>query len=125
MCKDFKFGFRFALRLCKGGFMSRANWKIAERMSLMLIASILVAPSFLLAASAAASAPKTVEEQIRHELVMLPYYSVFDELSFQVNGTSVTLMGKVIRPVLRSDAENVVKRVAGVSAVKNEIEVLP
>ena len=68
---------------------------------------------------------KTLDEQVRHELVMLPYYSVFDELSFQVKGNSVVLAGKVTRPILKSDAENVVKRIPGVADVDNKIEVLP
>lgn len=73
----------------------------------------------------ATKAPKTLEEQVRHELAMLPYYGVFDELSFEVRGDKVTLMGEVTRPVLRSDAENVVKLVPGVASVDNEIRVLP
>ncbi len=101
--------------------MKQANRKIAGWTWPILIASMLAVPSLL----PAANAPKTLEEQVRHELVMLPYYGVFDQLSFRVDGTTVTLMGKVIRPVLKSDAENVVKRVPGVSSVKNEIEVLP
>ena len=56
---------------------------------------------------------------------MLPYYSVFDNLSYRVDGTRVTLFGQVVLPTLRSDAENVVKRIEGVTGVTNEIEVLP
>ncbi|MDQ6664098.1 MAG: BON domain-containing protein [Acidobacteriota bacterium] len=63
--------------------------------------------------------------EVRHELVMLPYYNVFDNLSFRVDGSSVTLMGQVTRPTLKSDAGNVVKRIEGVTQVNNEIEVLP
>lgn len=63
--------------------------------------------------------------EVRHELVMLPYYGVFDNLSFRVDGGAVTLMGQVTRPTLKSDAENVVKRIEGVSNVQNNIEVLP
>ena len=63
--------------------------------------------------------------EIRHELVMLPYYSIFDDLGFRVEGSTVTLVGAVTRPVLKSDAGNVVKRVEGVSQVNNEIKVLP
>ena len=63
--------------------------------------------------------------RVRHELVMLPYYGVFDDLAFSVNGGVVTLVGEVTRPTLKSDAENVVKRIEGVSKVVNEIEVLP
>ena len=63
--------------------------------------------------------------EVRHELVMLPYYGVFDNLSYRVDGGTVTLMGQVTRPTLKSDAENVVKRIEGVDRVVNNIEVLP
>jgi hyperosmotically inducible periplasmic protein len=68
---------------------------------------------------------KTLEQRVQHELSMLPYYNVFDYLAFQVEGSQVTLMGDVTWPVLRSDAENVTKRIPGVTAVKNDIKVLP
>jgi hyperosmotically inducible protein len=63
--------------------------------------------------------------EVRHELVMLPYYGVFDNLAFQVDGYTVTLRGQVTRPTLKSDAGNVVKAIEGVEKVVNEIEVLP
>jgi hyperosmotically inducible protein len=63
--------------------------------------------------------------QVRHELVMLPYYGVFDNLTYRVDGNSVTLMGQVTRPTLKSSAENVVKDIEGVERVENKIEVLP
>src|SRR5947209_2917678 len=66
-----------------------------------------------------------VAKEVRHELVMLPYYSVFDNLAYRVDGGKVTLFGQVTRPTLKSDAENVVKRIEGVTSVDNEIEVLP
>ena len=56
---------------------------------------------------------------------MLPYYGVFDDLGFNVNGGTVTLYGQVTRPTLKSDAGNVIKRVEGVTNVVNNIEVLP
>ena len=67
-----------------------------------------------------------IVKEVRHELVMLPFYGVFDNLSYKVDpdGT-VTLMGQVSRPTLKSDAENVVKRIEGVEKVVNNIEVLP
>jgi len=67
-----------------------------------------------------------IYKEVRHELVMLPYYGVFDNLSYKVDpdGT-VTLLGQVARPTLKSDAENVVKRIEGVEKVVNNIEVLP
>jgi hyperosmotically inducible periplasmic protein len=63
--------------------------------------------------------------EVRHQLVMLPYYSVFDNLSYKVDGDTVTLEGQVVRPTLKSDAEAVVKGLEGVSTVANNIEVLP
>ena len=64
-------------------------------------------------------------KEVRHELVMLPFLNLFDDLRFSVDGGAVTLMGYVTRPVLKSDAENVVKRIEGVTSVVNQIEVLP
>lgn len=76
--------------------------------------------------SAADSAGATrLERQIRHELVMLPYYGVFDRLVYSVNGGTVTLMGEVTRPTLKSSAENVVKDIEGITKVENKITVLP
>src|SRR5690349_1929420 len=66
-----------------------------------------------------------VAQQVRHQLLMLPYYGIFDDLGFRVNGGEVTLLGQVTRPTLKSDAENVVKRIEGVTKVNNQIEVLP
>jgi hyperosmotically inducible protein len=64
-------------------------------------------------------------KEIRHQLVMLPYYGVFDDLGFTVNGETVTLTGEVTKPTLKSDAENALKHLEGVSSVVNNIEVLP
>ncbi len=64
-------------------------------------------------------------KEVRHQLVMLPYYTIFDDLGFRVDGSTVTLEGAVTNPVLKSDAQNVVKNVEGVSQVVNNIKVLP
>ena len=65
-------------------------------------------------------------KEVHHELVMLPFYGVFDNLAYKVSpdGT-VTLIGQVSQPTLKSDAENVVKRIEGVERVDNQIKVLP
>jgi hyperosmotically inducible protein len=63
--------------------------------------------------------------EVRHELLMLPYFGAFDYISFKVDGYTVTLLGQVVRPTLKSDAENTVKRIEGVEKVDNQIEVLP
>jgi hyperosmotically inducible protein len=69
--------------------------------------------------------PEYLQGQVRHQLVMLPYYSVFDNLEYKVDGYTVELSGQVARPSLKSEAENVVKRIEGVQKVVNNIEVLP
>jgi hyperosmotically inducible periplasmic protein len=66
-----------------------------------------------------------LKREVRHELVMLPWYSVFDNLEYSVHGDRVTLMGQVVRPTLKSDAEASVKKLEGVQGVDNRIEVLP
>ena len=86
----------------------------------VLAIALLVTP-----ASAFASHFERLAKEVRHELVMLPYYGVFDNLTFKVDGSSVTLIGQVTRPTLKSDADNVVKGVEGVTQVNNQIEVLP
>jgi hyperosmotically inducible periplasmic protein len=65
-------------------------------------------------------------KEVRHELLMLPYYGVFDWLQFEVRGDgNVVLRGQVTRPTLKSDAGNVIKKIEGVTNVLNQIEVLP
>lgn len=66
-----------------------------------------------------------IEKEVRRELITLPFYSLFDHFSFRVDGATVTLMGKVTRPTLKSDSENIVKKIEGVENVINQIEVLP
>jgi len=67
-----------------------------------------------------------VESDVQHELLMLPNYSVFDFLAFRVEprGT-VRLLGQVVRPTLKTDAERRLKGIAGIEQVINDIEVLP
>src|SRR5712692_4349486 len=66
-----------------------------------------------------------LSKEVRHQLVMLPWYSVFDNLAYKVEGDKVTLFGQVTRPVLKSDAGAAVKNIEGVASVVNNIEVLP
>jgi hyperosmotically inducible periplasmic protein len=100
-------------------------------MALALAGIVLSAPMLVQAADsnntrARINVPQTsLEKEVRHELVMLPYYNIFDNLAFKVDGNHVTLMGQVTRPTLKSDAENVVKNIEGVGSVTNNIEVLP
>ncbi len=79
----------------------------------------------VLSLAAAAQSTDRLTHEVRHELVMLPYYGVFDYLTYRVDDSVVTLMGQVTNPVLRSDAERVVKGIEGVTKVMNRIQVLP
>jgi hyperosmotically inducible protein len=73
----------------------------------------------------ASNAVPPVQEGVRHALVMIPYLSVFDDLSFQIDNGTVTLTGAVTQPFLKDSAEKAVQRVPGVTAVNDQIEVLP
>ena len=73
----------------------------------------------------AAQGQKSTVEQIRKELLQLPYYGVFDFLAFSYEQGTVTLMGFAYRPTLKGDAARAVKRVPGVDSVVDKIEELP
>jgi hyperosmotically inducible protein len=99
---------------------------------LIVVTPLLWAPSPNLANSQDASHQRdnsklrnNVIKEVRHQLLLLPYYSVFDNLFFKVEGDKVTLLGQVVRPTLKSDAESAVKGIEGVSSVDNQIQVLP
>ena len=95
------------------------NRKI-QKVSLAVALALMSVPMF------AKSAPKgDLQDQVRHELVMLPYFTIFDDLAYKVDGSTVTLYGDVTRPVLKSDAGNAIKRLPGVTSVVNNINVLP
>jgi len=70
-------------------------------------------------------AVQRIQREVRHEILMLPYFGVFDNIAFKVEGYKVTLYGQVTRPTLKRDVENAVKRIEGVEKVDNQIEVLP
>jgi hyperosmotically inducible protein len=93
------------------------------------LSAVGLAIPLLLSARAQREVPARGEERIqrevRHEILMLPYYSVFDNITYKVEGYAVTLMGQVTQPVLKKDVENAVKRIEGVEKVNNQIEVLP
>jgi len=93
---------------------------------LTLLAVLTLCPMLGAAAGVAAdTGEEKLAKRVRHELVTLPYLSVFDHLVFRVEDGQVTLSGQVVRPTLKSSAENVVKRLEGVTQVVNRIEVLP
>lgn len=94
--------------------------------SKVLVAVVSVLSILILSAIAQnAKSEDRIVREVRHELLMLPYYGVFDNIAYKVNGGTVTLLGQVVRPVLKSDAENAIKHIEGVEKVDNQIEVLP
>jgi hyperosmotically inducible protein len=116
--------------------MLRKSTKLFGAVTLALVLGMSVAHSTMAAANGPSArnpqAQQSTEKgdaglsnQVRHELVMLPWLSVFDNLQFQVDGSTVVLEGQVARASLKPDAENVVKHIEGVEKVVNNIEVLP
>src|SRR5260370_38723645 len=89
--------------------------------------AILIGSVVLMAATAVADPVRSLpsstalEKKVRHELVMLPYYGVFDNLAFRVDGGTVTLYGKVVQPTTKSDAAQRVARLAGGNRVVDKI----
>lgn len=98
--------------------MKSINSKIA-----FMIATLVLVASVALASTPAGQ--NASMEKVRKELVTLPYYGVFDNLEYQVEGSTVTLYGQVVKPITRQDAERRVSRIEGVEHVVNNIEVLP
>lgn len=95
--------------------------------TLTVLGTLALALSFSLPNAVAADrGTERIENQVRHELNMLPYVNAFDYLSYTVDENGVvTLSGEVTNPVVSSDAFNSVKRIEGVERVENQIKVLP
>ena len=92
---------------------------------MLLVACTILALSTAAVAQVPARSTERISREVRHELLMLPYFGVFDNIAYKVDGYNVTLLGQVSRPTLKSDAENVVNKIEGVEKVDNQIEVLP
>jgi hyperosmotically inducible protein len=92
---------------------------------MLFVACTILALSTAAVAQVPARSTERISREVRHELLMLPYFGVFDNIAYKVDGYNVTLLGQVSRPTLKSDAENVVKKIEGVEKVDNQIEVLP
>jgi hyperosmotically inducible protein len=91
--------------------------------ALVLLSASLMIPGAVFAKTA--KQPVALPDAVRHQLLLLPYYNVFDELGFRVDGGTVTLTGEVTQPVLKDNAAAAVRGVEGVTMVVNNIEVLP
>ncbi len=94
---------------------------------LLSISIVSVSPIGVRAETISVSAPADSQlgKEVRHKLRMLAYYGVFDNLAYEINGSTVTLYGQVVRPSTRSEAARSVSRIGGVTQVVNKIEVLP
>ena len=92
-----------------------------------LILAAILAAAIANSQTAGVSGPAQarIAKEARHEILTLPYFDVFDNIEFRVDGYVVTLMGQVTRPTLKSDAESAVRHIEGVENVNNQIEVLP
>jgi hyperosmotically inducible protein len=75
--------------------------------------------------TASPKAEERLYREVRHELVMLPNLTLWDNLAYKVEGYKVTLLGQVRNAGLKSEAENAVKRIEGVEQVDNQIQTLP
>lgn len=99
------------------------------KLTAIALASLMAISSIGFAQDAQRDASPRAEDRItrevRHELLMLPYFGVFDFIAYKVDGYNVILLGQVVRPTLKSDAENAVKHIEGVEKVDNQIEILP
>ena len=88
---------------------------------------------FILSAAVANATSSTADQrqqdritrEVRHELVMIPQLSIFDNLAYKVDGNTVTLLGQVRNAVIKDEAEQSVKHIEGVERVVNNIEILP
>src|ERR1700726_2273341 len=96
----------------------------------LVLFTLLLTSAVIISASASARSQETksgqnIVREVRHQLLLLPYYSVFDNLAFKVDGDHVTLEGQVTNPTLKHDAEAAVKSIESISGVTNNLEVLP
>src|SRR5260370_24633241 len=106
-----------------------------KALQLCLVAGLMVSPAIPLVANAVSTATQSsagsqrlqehIAREVRHELVMLPQLTIFDNLAYKVDGNTVTLLGQVNNAVLKDSAEKVVKGIEGVEKVDNQIEILP
>lgn len=105
------------------------RYKLATFVSVIVISATALAQVVALPEShqkLAGTEPSTrISRQVMHQLLMNPYYGVFDNLEYTVDGNHVTLMGQVADPVVKSDAEASVRHIEGVESVTDNIEVLP
>ena len=93
-----------------------------------LMAAALLAGAAAASTKGSANLPQSdsdIARNVRHEVVMYPQYSIWDDISFRVAGGTVSLTGEVNQPFKKQDIERLVRKVPGVASVTNDIKVLP
>jgi hyperosmotically inducible periplasmic protein len=108
----------------KSQFFLQGIFEIAFAAVLGIALTVMTLPARAQQSEVSPKAVERIQKEVRHELVMLPFLTVFDNLAYKVEGYNVTLIGQVTNPTLKSDAEKAVQKIEGVEKVDNQIEVL-
>jgi hyperosmotically inducible protein len=93
-----------------------------------LMAAALLTGAAAAATKASANLPQSdsdIANNVRHEIVMYPRYTMWDDIGFRVVDGNVDLVGAVTQPYKKDDIERLVQKVPGVTSVTDEIKVLP
>lgn len=99
--------------------------KFTNKFLTLALASLFFASGLYAQTGASVVSSDTLGREVQKKINMLPYYEVFDYITYSINGDTVTLTGKVINGTNKKAAEAAVKRIPGVANVVNEIELLP
>jgi len=108
---------------------TKGSWKMLAGIALLALGMLGIGVPRANAANGSvvshSSQNTDLSKQVGHQLAMVPWYGVFDDLGYSVNGTEVTLTGAVVNPGTKSDAVGYVKHIKGVTSVVDNIKVLP
>jgi hyperosmotically inducible periplasmic protein len=109
--------------------MRAGNSKVFGMLGALVLATGIAfagsAPQAILPGSPDQSNAQSIAKKVRHEIVMYPHYTIFDDIKFTVNQGSVELEGAVTQPYKKSDLGKIVQKVPGVASVTNDLKVLP
>jgi hyperosmotically inducible periplasmic protein len=95
-----------------------------------MLAALAIPTGIALAGSAPQAAlpgspDQVLANKVRHEIVMYPHYTIFDDIRFRVDQGNVELVGAVTQPYKKSDLGKIVQKIPGVTSVANDLKVLP
>ncbi len=109
-------------------FMKGETWVMRSTRNFIALAFAIIAFSFTSINAQSFSdtrSGRTIEQNVQRQILKMPRYEVFDFIGFKVDGSTVTLYGKVLNGINKSEAQNRVEDIPGVTSVINNIEVLP